>query len=354
MGRVEHVAELGNLVTDFTLDPGRGAAPRERRLPDRRRPPAAAPAARLGRAEAGAALEGRSGSSRSAQALSLSATASLEPEPIPLDVKVVLLGERSLYYLLSQLDPEFPELFKVAADFEEEIERTPEGERLYARLLATFARPRGAAPARPRRGGARRRAGLAPGGRRASGCRFTRETVGGPAARGRPPRRRGGRGAWWPPRTCRRRSTRRCAAPSRVRERDPGGDPPRHAAHRHARRGGRTGERARRCCSSAATPSAGPAGSRRAARLGSGNVVDIEKEVALGGPIHSKGVLILAGFLGQRFASERPLSLAASLVFEQSYSRRRGRQRLVRRSWWRCSRPWPRCRSGRGARSPAR
>jgi predicted ATP-dependent protease len=49
-------------------------------------------------------------------------------------------------------------------------------------------------------------------------------------------------------------------------------------------------------------------------------VVDIEKEVALGGPIHSKGVLILAGFLGQRFASERPLSLAASLVFEQSYS----------------------------------
>jgi predicted ATP-dependent protease len=49
-------------------------------------------------------------------------------------------------------------------------------------------------------------------------------------------------------------------------------------------------------------------------------VVDIEKEVALGGALHSKGVLILAGFLGQRFASERPLSLAASLVFEQSYS----------------------------------
>jgi predicted ATP-dependent protease len=54
-------------------------------------------------------------------------------------------------------------------------------------------------------------------------------------------------------------------------------------------------------------------------RLGSGSVVDIEKEVALGGPLHSKGVLILCGFLGQRFASERPLSLAASLVFEQSY-----------------------------------
>jgi len=48
-------------------------------------------------------------------------------------------------------------------------------------------------------------------------------------------------------------------------------------------------------------------------------VVNIEKEVALGGPLHSKGVLILSGFLGQRFAAERPLSLAASLVFEQSY-----------------------------------
>jgi predicted ATP-dependent protease len=54
-------------------------------------------------------------------------------------------------------------------------------------------------------------------------------------------------------------------------------------------------------------------------RLGKGEVVDIEREVDLGGPIHSKGVLILAGFLGQRYARRRPLSLSASLVFEQSY-----------------------------------
>jgi predicted ATP-dependent protease len=54
-------------------------------------------------------------------------------------------------------------------------------------------------------------------------------------------------------------------------------------------------------------------------RLGGGRVVDIEREVALGGPIHSKGVLILAGFLGGRYCSDRPLSLHASLVFEQSY-----------------------------------
>jgi len=54
-------------------------------------------------------------------------------------------------------------------------------------------------------------------------------------------------------------------------------------------------------------------------RLGKGEVIDIEREVELGGPIHSKGVLILSGFLGARYAADQPLSLAASLVFEQSY-----------------------------------
>jgi predicted ATP-dependent protease len=54
-------------------------------------------------------------------------------------------------------------------------------------------------------------------------------------------------------------------------------------------------------------------------RLGSGKVVDIEREVALGGPLHSKGVLILSGFLAARYAPDVPVSLHASLVFEQSY-----------------------------------
>jgi predicted ATP-dependent protease len=47
--------------------------------------------------------------------------------------------------------------------------------------------------------------------------------------------------------------------------------------------------------------------------------VDIEREVELGGPIHSKGVLILSGFIAGRYAANKPLSLSASLVFEQSY-----------------------------------
>jgi len=53
--------------------------------------------------------------------------------------------------------------------------------------------------------------------------------------------------------------------------------------------------------------------------LGSGKVIDIEREVELGGPLHSKGVLILTGFLRSHYVTDRPLSLSASLVFEQSY-----------------------------------
>lgn len=52
---------------------------------------------------------------------------------------------------------------------------------------------------------------------------------------------------------------------------------------------------------------------------GRGSILDIEREVKLGGPIHSKGVLILSGYLAERYGQERPLTLAARLVFEQSY-----------------------------------
>jgi predicted ATP-dependent protease len=54
--------------------------------------------------------------------------------------------------------------------------------------------------------------------------------------------------------------------------------------------------------------------------MGDGKLVDIEREVELGGPLHSKGVLILAGFLNGRYATDVPLTLSASLVLEQSYA----------------------------------
>jgi len=55
------------------------------------------------------------------------------------------------------------------------------------------------------------------------------------------------------------------------------------------------------------------------ARLGSGEFVDIERETELGGPIHSKGVMILTAYLAARYARHLPLPVAATLVFEQSY-----------------------------------
>jgi predicted ATP-dependent protease len=63
---------------------------------------------------------------------------SLEPMPIPLSVKVILIGERDIYYSLSQKDDDFPELFKAAVDFDELIERNNRNIQLYARLIGTM------------------------------------------------------------------------------------------------------------------------------------------------------------------------------------------------------------------------
>jgi len=53
--------------------------------------------------------------------------------------------------------------------------------------------------------------------------------------------------------------------------------------------------------------------------LGREGVIDIEREAKMGGPIHTKGVLILSGYLNEKYAQDRPLSLSARLVFEQNY-----------------------------------
>jgi predicted ATP-dependent protease len=316
VGRVEHVAEMGNLVTDFTLVQA-GALHRANGgylIVDARRlllQP-------LAWDELKRSLRSRVVRIESlGQALSLTTTASLEPEPIPLDAKVVLLGERHLYYLLSQLDPEFPELFKVAADFEEEIERTAEGELLYARLLGTFARREGLRPLDP---GAVARA-IEHASRRAADAERLQVHAEAVADLLREADHLAGEAGAEVVTVAHVQAAldAQVRRASRVRER----------IHEDIRRGtiliDTQGEAVGQVNALVVLQLGGYAFGRPSrvtarVRLGSGNVVDIEKEVALGGPIHSKGVLILAGFLGQRFASERPLSLAASLVFEQSYS----------------------------------
>jgi lon-related putative ATP-dependent protease len=316
VGRIEHVSELGNLVTDFTLIQA-GALHRANGgylIVDVRRlllQP-------LAWDEIKRSLRSKTVRVDSlVRALSLIATASLEPEPIPLDVKVVLVGERHLYYLLSAADPEFCELFKIAADFDEEIERTPEGEDAYARLLGSFARRE---ELRPLDGGAVARA-IEHASRRAgdrerllvhaeSIADLLREAdhVAGEAGAATVTAGH--------VQTALDAYVRRS---SRIRER----------MEEDIRRGtvliDVRGEAVGQVNGLSVIQLGGYAFGRPSritarVRLGNGSVIDIEKEVALGGPIHSKGVLILSGFLGQRFASEKPLSLAASLVFEQSYS----------------------------------
>jgi lon-related putative ATP-dependent protease len=316
VGRIEHVAEMGNLVTDFTLVQA-GALHRANGgylIVDARRlllQP-------LAWDELKRALRSKVVRIESlAQAWSLTTTASLEPEPIPLETKVVLLGERYLYYLLSHLDPEFPELFKVAADFEEEIERTPEGEHLYARLLGTFARREGLRPldrtavARALEHASRRaddRERLLVHAEQVSDLLREADHLAGEAG-----------AAVVGAEHVQAALDAQVRRASRVREHVQ--DDIRRGTLLIDTRGEAVGQVNGLVVLQLGGYAFGrPSRITARVRLGSGNVVDIEKEVALGGPIHSKGVLILSGFLGQRFASERPLSLAASLVFEQSYS----------------------------------
>ncbi|MBF0248897.1 MAG: AAA family ATPase, partial [Alphaproteobacteria bacterium] len=136
VGRVEHVSQMGALVTDFNLIKS-GALHRANGgylVLDALRV--------LTQPYAWEALKRalRSGHIRAeslAESLGWVTTVSLEPEPIPLKIKVVIIGDPMMYYLLSQYDPDFKELFKVAADFAESMSRDEAGAKGYARLLAS-------------------------------------------------------------------------------------------------------------------------------------------------------------------------------------------------------------------------
>lgn len=250
------------------------------------------------------------------QMLSLLSTVSLEPEPIPLKVKVILVGERRLYYLLAQLDPDFAALFKVEADFEEWVDRDHGNTLLYARRIATFGREEGLMPFD--RGAVARiiehMARVAEDSEKLSTHRgmltdLLRESD------------------YWA-----RQAGRAVAGAEHVQQAI---DAQIHRADRVRERlqeqiqrgtllietqGEQIGQVNGLSVLSLGPYSFGhPSRITARVRLGKGEVIDIEREVELGGPIHSKGVLILSGFLGARYASDEPLSLSASLVFEQSY-----------------------------------
>jgi len=315
VGRVEHIARFGTLVTDFTLlTPGAlHRANGGYLLLDAQR----LLAGNFGWASLKRALNaGEIRIETLEQLLSLASTVSLQPEPIPLDVKVVVLGPPLLYYLLSALDDDFKELFKIAADFDDRVERTPETTLLYACFVA----------------GVVRREKLLPFDRGAVARVIERASrVVGDADR---------------------LSTGLRGIVDLLQEADQvtvsagkqvvTAAEVQRAIDAQFRRGDRVYRRLQEeigrntirietdgeeigqvnglsVISLGGLTFGNPSRITARVRLGRGEVVDIEREVELGGPLHSKGVLILGGFLGGRFGKTRPLSLNASLVFEQSY-----------------------------------
>jgi lon-related putative ATP-dependent protease len=250
------------------------------------------------------------------EALSLVSTVSLEPAPIPLDVKVVLLGDRMLYYLLQAYDPEFLDLFKVAADFDDQIDRTPENSRHFVRLLATLAvhdqlRPMDRSAAARLLEECARHAGDAE--KISAQIRHAADIL-------RESDYYAGRngheviGAV----DMQQAIDARIRRASRIRDRLQ--EEILRATILIDTEGAKIGQ-----VNGLAVAQLGEFAFAHPSRItsrvsqGSGEVVDIEREVELGGPIHSKGVLILTAFLASRFVTDRPLSLYASLVFEQSY-----------------------------------
>ena len=251
------------------------------------------------------------------QAYGLLSTATLEPDPVPLDVKVVLLGDRRLYYLLSALDPDVLDLFKVAADFDDVIDRTPESEAQYASLVAAVGHAHGLR-AFDRDAVARvldhavRHAGDAEKLSANTGvlAELLRESDRWAHDAGRDVV-----AVDDVERAIAERTFRSDRIPSRLRE----------AMLRGTLHVDTVGERVGQVNGLSVYELASqrfgrPSRISARVRLGRGEVLDIEREVDLGGPVHSKGVLILSSLLGARFAAEQPLALSASLVFEQSYA----------------------------------
>ena len=315
VGRVEYVSQMGTLVTDFNLvkpgalhraNGGYLILDADKLLTS----PFAWPALKR-------ALKAREIRIQTMEQLfSFVSTVQLQPEPIPLDVKVILQGDRYIYYILEQYDPEFATLFKVAADMSEEVQRGPESTLLFARMIRTLQERKQLLPldrsavARLIEYAARRmedseKLSLHRGrlgdllsesdfrARRSGATVITAEHVTGAAL----------------------------AAVYRL-------DQFREKSHEGILRdimlvdtsGTAVGQVNGLAVYLLGDYAFGrPTRITATARLGSGKVLDIEREVDLGGNIHSKAVMIISALLANRYARKRPLTLSASLVFEQSY-----------------------------------
>jgi lon-related putative ATP-dependent protease len=315
MGRVEHRVHLGTLLTDFTLI--RAGALHQANggylileALDVLRNPFNWEALKRALRTRSIRLEDPLEEWR------LGSTMGLAPEPIPLSVKVVLIGSPLIYYLLYALDEDFGELFKVKVDFDDSLPRTPEYEQLVARFIGQTCREEELRPfaadgvARLLEHSSRL---VSDQGRLTSRLGELLDTI--------------REASFW------------------ADQRGHGlvsGDDVAHAVAQRLYRANLIEERVGRLITEGtllidtdgervgqvngiSVIALGDHAFGRPARItarvfsGEPGVLDIEREAKLGGPIHSKGVMILTGFLAGRYARERPLALSASLTFEQQY-----------------------------------
>ncbi|MDY6845725.1 MAG: ATP-binding protein, partial [Chloroflexota bacterium] len=315
IGRVEHYAQMGTLRTDFRMiKPGamHKANGGYLILDARKLLSQAYSWDGLKRALQSKEIEIES----IGEALSLISTVSLRPEPIPLNLKIALVGDRLLYYLLLQYDPDFSELFKVEADFETEIEWDHKNQVLYAKLIASIINKESTKPFN----------NMAVARLIEQSARLARDSE--------------------------RLNTKLHDLHQLIVESDYWAKKNEHphvtyndvqkAIDSQIKRADRLREKIQdsilRDINLISTEGEAigqinglsvytlgsfmfgkPTRITSKVSLGKGQVVDIEREVEMGGPIHSKGVLILEGFLRGRYAQDIPLSLSASVVFEQSY-----------------------------------
>ncbi|WP_144822998.1 Lon protease family protein [Marinobacter piscensis] len=248
--------------------------------------------------------------------LTLSSTVSIEPEGVPLDVKLVLFGDRETWMLLQDYDPEFAELFRVTADFENEMYRSEESQVMYAKFIASVVKDKkllhcnNKAVARIIEHSARiaehqDRLSL----HAANIANLLRESD------------------FWArqagARLIQHVHVERALESAKYRSsriRDQFYDSIRDGSTLVSTQGAVIGQ-----VNALSVLSTGGFEFGLSNRVtatcyyGDGDIIDIERDVKLGGNIHSKGVMILSAWLSSHFAVTDPMQLSASLTFEQNY-----------------------------------
>lgn len=248
----------------------------------------------------------------------------LEPDPIPLKVKIVLIGDRHIYHLLKENDPEFNKLFKVNVDFSEEMDRSEDITHKYARLIANLQRQEKVPPIE--RSAVERMiehsSRLVDNGEKISlhmgdlrdlileSEYYNRQRLDVQETDNQ------GQMITF--------SDVNSAINARIHRMDQYRD----SLYEEIIKGtilidtdnDKIGQvNALSVLQIGEFAFGQPSRVTATVRVGDGHIVDIEREVDLGGDIHSKGVMILSSYLGHHYAKTRMLSLDANLTFEQSY-----------------------------------